>query len=193
MREDGAGMMGAMTDTAFSVHPTPIGDALIVVSGAGLVALHILDSAGAGTAGDSRTVGVLTDLALALRSSPVLDAGATASVAAELDAYFAGDLRRFTSAIDWSLAGGGFAAAALQAVVRIPYGETASYGEIAAAAGSARAHRAVGSACARTPVSIVIPAHRVVRSDGSLGEYGGHPERKRFLLELEGAPAPVRV
>lgn len=184
-------MMGAMTDTAFSVHPTPIGDALVVVTEAGLAALHIVD--GERGAGEPSHAGALGDIALALRSSPVLDTAATATVTAELDAYFAGDLRRFTSAIDWRLVGGGFAAAALRAVVEIPYGETASYGEIAAAAGSPRAHRAVGSACARTPISIVVPAHRVVRSDGSLGEYGGHPERKRFLLELEEAVTPVRV
>ncbi|MDQ1131188.1 methylated-DNA--[protein]-cysteine S-methyltransferase [Microbacterium sp. SORGH_AS_0888] len=84
----------------------------------------------------------------------------------------------------------GFTRAALQAVRTIPYGQTASYAEVAALAGSPGAHRAVGSACAKTPFSIVVPAHRVVRADGSIGEYGGHPEVKRYLLDLEAGAQP---
>ncbi len=173
-----------MTDAAFSVHPTPIGEALIVVTDAGLAALHLLDADPAAA---------LTDIGLALRTMPAHEPEATASVAAELDGYFAGVLRRFQTPIDWRLAGDGFTRAALTEITRVPYGEVASYAQIAALAGSARAHRAVGTACARTPISIVVPAHRVVRADGSIGEYGGHPERKRFLLDLEGSLASVRV
>lgn len=172
-----------MIDAAFSVHPTPLGEALIVVTDAGLASLHVLHGA---------ADAALTDLAHQHGVLAVADAGATASVTAELDAYFDGDLRAFETPIDWRLVDG-FSRAALQAVYAIPYGETASYGEIAVTAGAPRAHRAVGSACARTPWSIVVPAHRVVRSDGSLGEYGGYPEHKRFLLELEGALPSVRV
>ncbi len=69
----------------------------------------------------------------------------------------------------------------------IPYGETAGYGDVAVLAGSPRAARAVGTACATTPFSIVVPVHRVVRADGSLGEYGGHPEVKEYLVEFERA------
>ena len=76
-------------------------------------------------------------------------------------------------------------ARALTAVTEIPYGETASYGEVAALAGKPRAARAVGTACRTTPFSLVVPVHRVVRSDGSIGEYGGHPEVKEYLLDLE--------
>ncbi|MDD7961965.1 methylated-DNA--[protein]-cysteine S-methyltransferase [Microbacterium thalli] len=172
-----------MTDAAFWVHPTPIGEALIVVTDAGLASLDILD----------RPAEIaVADLAVALRTVPVPDASATRSVVTELDAYFAGSLRRFSTPIDWQLAPTGFAAAALRVVCDVPYGEVATYGEVAAAAGSPRAHRAVGSACARTPISLVIPAHRVVRSDGSIGEYGGHPERKRFLLDLESGHGSAR-
>ena len=167
-----------MTDAAFSVHPTPLGDALIVVTEAGLACLEVLD----------RPADIaVADVAAALRGLPSHDPAATATVAGELDAYFAGDLRAFSSPIDWQLAPAGFAGAALRAVCAVPYGEVATYGEIAVAAGSPRAHRAVGSACARTPISIVVPAHRVVRSDGSIGQYGGHPERKRVLIDLEAA------
>ncbi|MFK4115094.1 methylated-DNA--[protein]-cysteine S-methyltransferase [Microbacterium sp. NPDC006705] len=173
-----------MTDAAFAVHPTPIGDALLVVTETGLAHLDILD----------RPAEIaLADLALSLGALPVHDPGAAADVAAELDEYFAGRLRHFRTPIDWLLAPPGFAGDALRAVCRVPYGEVATYGEIAITAGSPRAHRAVGSACARTPISIVVPAHRVVRSDGSIGEYGGHPERKRFLLDLESRADSGRV
>ncbi|OAZ45589.1 cysteine methyltransferase [Microbacterium arborescens] len=173
-----------MIDAAFAVHATPIGDALLVVTGTGLVHLDILD----------RPADIaLVDLAPALGALPVHDPGATADAAAELDAYFAGRLQRFQTPIDWLLAPTGFAGEALRAVCDVPYGEVATYGEIAIAAGSPRAHRAVGSACARTPISIVVPAHRVVHSDGAIGEYGGHPERKRFLLDLESGAGSGRV
>ncbi|MFS0715389.1 methylated-DNA--[protein]-cysteine S-methyltransferase [Microbacterium sp. 2P01SA-2] len=173
-----------MTDAAFAVHPTPIGDALVVVTGTGLASLGILD----------RPAEIaLIDLAVALGAPPVHDPDAAVDATAELDAYFTGRLRRFETPIDWLLAPSGFARDALRAVCEVPYGEVATYGEIAIAAGSPRAHRAVGSACARTPLSIVVPAHRVVRSDGSIGEYGGHPERKRFLLDLESSGGSGRV
>lgn len=168
-----------MTSTAaYSVHPTPIGEALIVVADGGLVALDVLDVSL--TAADRH----LEAISARRNSAIVPDAAATADVAAQLDEYFVGTRRRFT--LDLDLRGvDGFARRALEAMDEIPYGETASYGELAILAGSPGAHRAAGSACARTPISIVIPAHRVVRADGSIGEYGGHPERKRFLLDLE--------
>lgn len=167
-----------ISTAAYSVHPTPIGEALIVVANGGLVALDVLDVSL--TAADRR----LEAISARRQSIVVPDAAATAEVAAQLDEYFAGTRRRFT--LDLDLHGvDGFARRALEAMDEIPYGETASYGELAILAGSPGAHRAAGSACARTPISIVIPAHRVVRADGSIGEYGGHPERKRFLLDLE--------
>jgi methylated-DNA-[protein]-cysteine S-methyltransferase len=71
------------------------------------------------------------------------------------------------------------------ALCEIPYGETRTYGEIAAAIGSPKAARAVGMACNRNPVWITIPCHRVVGSNGSLTGYAGGLEMKKFLLELE--------
>jgi methylated-DNA-[protein]-cysteine S-methyltransferase len=164
-----------MTSAHYTVHPTPLGDALVVVTDAGLVALDILD----GAHDDA-----LEQISLALRTAPTPDPDATAEVTDQIDQYFAGDRRTFDLAIDWQLVTG-FVRAALEAVCRIPYAQTASYAEVAIDAGSPGAHRAVGSACARTPISLVVPAHRVVRADGSLGEYGGHPERKKLLLDLE--------
>ena len=163
---------------AYSVHPTPIGEALVVTTDEGLAVLHLLEIAvGAREA-------ALAEVSAQLRAVPVPDEAATAAVTTQLDEYFAGIRRDFDLALDLSGVDG-FARRALEAICTIPYGETASYGEVAIMAGSPGAHRAAGSACARTPISIVVPAHRVVRSDGSIGEYGGHPERKRFLLDLE--------
>lgn len=173
-----------MTSSAwFSVHPTPIGRALVVVTGEGLARL---DVPGDGAAASDAA---LAAAALALHTAPVHDPRATAEVTRRLDEYFAGRRRAFEVALDLG-ALGGFARDALAAICAIPYGQTASYAEVAISAGSPRAHRAVGSICARTPISIVVPVHRVVRADGSLGDYGRHPERKRFLLDLEARVAP---
>jgi methylated-DNA-[protein]-cysteine S-methyltransferase len=124
--------------------------------------------------------------AIATRVSPrVLRAPARLDGAArELDAYFAGRRRSFDLALDLQLAHG-FRRAVLDQLPTIDYGSTASYAAIAAAAGSPRAVRAVGTACATNPLPIVIPCHRVVRSDGSLGAYLGGVAAKQALLTLE--------
>jgi methylated-DNA-[protein]-cysteine S-methyltransferase len=75
----------------------------------------------------------------------------------------------------------------LGATYDIPYGGVLSYAEVAAEAGSPRGSRAAGNALGSNPIPIVVPCHRVLRSGGDLGGYGGGPERKRYLLELEGA------
>ena len=75
----------------------------------------------------------------------------------------------------------------LGALAGVGFGQTLTYGEIAALAGNPGAHRAAGTAVGSNPVPIVVPCHRVIRSGGELGNYGGGPEMKRFLLELEGA------
>lgn len=168
---------GRMTTASFTTHSTPVGDMLLVFADDRLVALDVLD--GPEDAAIER-------IALRLRTAPVHDPGPAAALSAQLDEYFAGMRREFDVDLDWGDVGG-FTREALEAVRRIPYGETASYGEVAVLAGRPRAHRAVGTACARSPFSLVVPAHRVVRSDGSLGEYGGHPEMKRALLDLERA------
>lgn len=164
-----------MTETVFRVHPSPVGDVLIVASREGVVVLHPMRA----------PLGVeLEHVAHALGSTPVPDDAAGGDIAEQLDAYFDGERRTFDVALDWRLVRG-FTRAALEAVRLIPYGETAGYGEVAIAAGSPGAARAVGTACATTPFSLVVPVHRVVRADGSLGEYGGQPEIKRFLIDLE--------
>lgn len=175
----------------YRVHPSPIGDILIVTTDDGIVTLHPFDGP---------LHPELERVALRLRALPAPEDaddaadGVAAAAAAQLDEYFDGERRSFDLPLDWRLVRG-FTRAALEAVCDIPYGETAGYGEVAIAAGTPRAARAVGTACATTPFSIVVPVHRVVRADGSLGEYGGRPEMKRFLVELERgralAPAPA--
>ncbi|GAB2835293.1 methylated-DNA--[protein]-cysteine S-methyltransferase [Microbacterium insulae] len=170
----------------FLVHPSPVGDILIVTTADGIVALHPFDG----------PLGIeLERVSLALREQAVpadTDAGAATgpgseaarTAARQLDEYFDGERRRFDLPLDWRLVRG-FTRAALEAVCDIPYGETAGYGEVAISAGSPRAARAVGTACATTPFSIIVPVHRVVRADGSLGEYGGRPDVKQYLIDLE--------
>jgi methylated-DNA-[protein]-cysteine S-methyltransferase len=106
----------------------------------------------------------------------------------QLEEYFAGTRRDFDLVLDWTLVRG-FAREVLRATAAIPYGETRTYGEIAAEAGSPRAFRATGNALGSNPIAIVIPCHRVVASGGRLGGYGGGLDRKRLLLDLEGAGA----
>ncbi len=105
----------------------------------------------------------------------------------ELDQYFAGRRREFELELDWGLVRPGFSGRVLRETAKLPYGVTASYGEVAARAGNARAFRAAGSALGHNPIPIVVPCHRVLRAGGVLGNYGGGPEMKAFLLRLEGA------
>jgi methylated-DNA-[protein]-cysteine S-methyltransferase len=106
----------------------------------------------------------------------------------ELDEYFHGRREAFDLELDWRLIPAGFYRKVLRAAARkLPFGVTASYGEVAAWAGSPRAYRAAGTALASNPIPIVVPCHRVLRAGGELGQYGGGPEMKAWLLRLEGA------
>jgi methylated-DNA-[protein]-cysteine S-methyltransferase len=105
----------------------------------------------------------------------------------ELDQYFEGRRREFELELDWRLVRSEFASRVLHETARVPYGVTTSYGEVAARAGNPRAFRAAGTALGHNPIPIVVPCHRVLRAGGVLGNYGGGPEMKAFLLKLEGA------
>ncbi len=104
----------------------------------------------------------------------------------ELEEYFEGRRHGFDLHVDLSPARG-FRRRVLRATARIPFGSVATYRDVARRAGNPDATRAAGSAVGWNRVPIVIPCHRVVRSDGSLGDYGGGVSRKEFLLKLEGA------
>ena len=166
----------------YDLGTTPLGLVTAVFSDAGVLALHVADDTDRW---------VLEMLAQEHGVVPDHVPGSGGALFAQLDEYFEREREAFDVAIDWTLTQG-FARDALQEICRIPYGETASYGEIAERAGRARAHRAVGTACRTTPFSLIVPVHRVIRSDGSIGEYGGRPENKRFLLDLE-KDAPVSL
>ena len=105
--------------------------------------------------------------------------------AAQLRAYFAGELERFE--LPLSPGGTDFQRRVWSAVAAIPYGETTTYAALAAGLGSPRACRAVGAANGRNPLPIVVPCHRVVGAAGALTGYGGGLDRKRALLDLEAA------
>jgi methylated-DNA-[protein]-cysteine S-methyltransferase len=104
--------------------------------------------------------------------------------ARQLEEYFARKRRAFTVPIDLQLAHG-FRRSVLLHLRDIPYGKTESYTAVAKAAGSPSAVRAAASACSHNPLPLVVPCHRVVRSDGTAGEYRGGPEAKRVLLAME--------
>jgi methylated-DNA-[protein]-cysteine S-methyltransferase len=125
------------------------------------------------------------DLRARLHAKVVEDDTAFAEVREQLGRYFAGELEQFDVQLDWSLATG-FNRACCEAMMQIPYGTTVTYGELAVAAGSPRAVRAAGQACATNPIAIIGPCHRVLAADG-FGGYGGGLDQKRALLALEGA------
>ncbi len=166
-------------DVAYRTLDSPVGTLLVAATDAGVVRLAFERQ-------DHDAV--LEDLAQrisprVLRSPQRLD-----RVAKELDDYFTGGRRRFDLPLDWRLSSG-FRRQVLAHLVQIPYGVTQSYGLVAQASGNPKAVRAVGTACARNPLPLVVPCHRVVRSDGTVGEYAGGPEAKRMLLSLEARAA----
>ena len=171
---DRAGLM----DVAFERHDTPLGTIVVGATREGLVRVGLPSE-------DEDDV--LHQLAE--RISPrVLHASRDALVQTrrQLDEYFARDRRRFEIPLDWRLTSG-FRREVLRATEQIPYGQTASYRDVAARAGSPNAVRAAGSALATNPIPIVVPCHRVLRSGGGLGQYRGGPAAKAQLLHLEGA------
>ncbi|HEV7627954.1 MAG TPA: methylated-DNA--[protein]-cysteine S-methyltransferase [Streptomyces sp.] len=169
-----------LLDVAYRTLVTPVGTLLLAATEEGLVrvAYDSPDHGGHDAA--------LADLAE--RISPrVLEAPARlAQAVQQIEEYFEGSRTRFELALDMRLSKG-FRRDVITHLSRIAYGSTESYAQVAAAAGSPRAVRAVGTACATNPLPVVIPCHRVVRSDGSAGGYAGGAEAKHALLRLETA------
>ena len=114
---------------------------------------------------------------------PARDDTAFGEVVDQLNAYFAGELTDFNVALAPS--GTEFQLAVWQALTQIPFGETASYGELASAIGRPSAARAVGAANGQNPISIIVPCHRVIGASGNLTGYGGGLDRKALLLGIE--------
>jgi len=165
-----------LLDVAYTTTDSPFGPLLLAKTRRGLVRVGLPNQ-------DSEEL--LVDLAE--RVSPrLLEAAAPLEEARrELDLYFEGKLTAFDLPLDWQLSKD-FRRRALRSISRIPYGQTRSYTEIARSAGNERAVRAAGTACGANPIPIVVPCHRVLRSGGALGGYGGGLPMKEALLKLEG-------
>ena len=157
----------------WTIHESPVGPLTLIAGERALTGVHF--------------EGYAHGLAPARRDP---EAPPLAAAAAQLDEYFAGERRAFD--LELELEGTEFQLAVWDALLRIPFGETLSYGELARRLGRPERVRAVGAANGRNPVSIVVPCHRVIGADGSLTGYGGGLDRKRALLALEGS-APLAL
>jgi methylated-DNA-[protein]-cysteine S-methyltransferase len=164
-----------LVDVAYATTDSPFGPLLLATTQRGLVRVNLP------TYDPEETLEEL-----AARISPrVLEAPARLDEARrELDLYFEGKLTEFDLPIDWQLTDG-FRKKVQRAIARIPYGQTRSYTEMARSAGNERAVRAAGTACGSNPIPIVVPCHRVLRTGGGLGGYGGGLPMKEALLQLE--------
>ncbi|MDR3359609.1 MAG: methylated-DNA--[protein]-cysteine S-methyltransferase [Bifidobacteriaceae bacterium] len=132
---------------------------------------------------------LVVEIAQALAARPVHDPARLEGAKRQLDQYFDKLRRVFDLRLDLSLAHG-FALDVVKRLNILPYGRTKSYGQLAKELGRPGASRAVGTACGANPLPVVIPCHRVVKADGTLGGYGGGEDIKRTLLELEGVRTP---
>ncbi|MBX3087080.1 MAG: methylated-DNA--[protein]-cysteine S-methyltransferase [Cryobacterium sp.] len=160
---------------AFREIDSPIGKLLIASTSRGLVRLAFQNE---------KREEVLDELSRKLSPAILESPSKLDKESRELDEYFRGERRDFDLPLDLSLSTG-FRRRVLGEMARIPYGATSTYSRLAVAAGSPNATRAVGTACATNPIPIVLPCHRVLRTDGSLGGYRGGLEAKSTLLELE--------
>jgi methylated-DNA-[protein]-cysteine S-methyltransferase len=164
-----------LIDVAVTTMDSPIGTLLLMATPKGLVRIAFES--------ENRDE-VLGEVAQHL-SPRILEAPRRLDpVRRELERYFEGKLRDFEVPLDWSLAGD-FARRVLRRTARIPYGSVASYGDVAMGVGTPRGARAVGNALGSNPIPVVVPCHRVVRTGGAIGGYGGGLSRKRWLLALE--------
>ena len=165
-----------LLDVAYALVDSPLGKLLAAQTRRGLVEL-----AYEGEDPDPLLVELSSKL-----SPRVLEAPAKLDdVRRQLDEYFEGRRTDFEVPIDWSLSRG-FTQRILQATAKVPFGELATYRDVATKAGNSRAVRAAGNALGSNHIPIVVPCHRIIRTGGALGGYTGGLERKEYLLKLEG-------
>ena len=174
-----AAQQDGVLDVGYRVIDSPVGPLLLAATEQGLIRVAFA------LEGHDAVLQTLADkVSPRILSAP----GRLDAAARELDEYFAGRRHAFDLPLDWRLSAG-FRRTVLNHLPEIGYGHTASYSAVAQLAGNPRAVRAVGTACATNPLPLVVPCHRVVRADGSMGGYRGGPEAKRTLLTLEEAAA----
>lgn len=172
-----AAQTAGILDVAYRTLDSPVGQLLLAATEAGLVRVAYASE------DHDAVLQTLSDRI----SSRVLHAPARLDTAArELEEYFVGRRHTFDVPLDWRLAAG-FRSVVLHRLPEIGYGHTASYAAVAQLVDNPKAARAVGSACATNPLPLVVPCHRVVRSDGGIGGYVGGADVKRSLLILEAA------
>lgn len=167
-----------LLDVAYTTVDSPVGELVVAATDRGLVRVGLPDQP---------LETVLEQLATGVSPRVMSFPGRLDEARRELDQYFAGKREHFDLAIDWRLSHPGFYRRVLRTTAKVPFGEVITYGQAARRAGSPRAFRAAGTALGSNPIPIVVPCHRVVRSGGEIGNYGGGPEMKRFLLEHEHA------
>ncbi|HEX6539457.1 MAG TPA: methylated-DNA--[protein]-cysteine S-methyltransferase [Candidatus Dormibacteraeota bacterium] len=165
-----------LVEVAYTTMDTPIGTLLLAATPAGLVRIAFAEEV------EEALIRLSGTLSPRLLELP----GRLHEVRRQLDRYFSRRLHEFDLTLDRELLGP-FVRRVLERTAAIPYGSCASYSELARQVGSPRAARAVGNAVGANPIPVVIPCHRVLRTGGALGGYGGGLDRKRFLLSLEGA------
>jgi methylated-DNA-[protein]-cysteine S-methyltransferase len=174
-----AAVREGLADAVFTRVRTPIGRLLVVQGSAGVVRIGFEEEP------EDR---VLAEVAASLGPRIVGSDRELAQTREELEAYFAGEGDPHRLPVDLSLVAAPFRRTVLETLHdQIARGEVVTYAALAGRAGNPRAYRAAATACARNPVPIIVPCHRVLPASGGIGGYGGGPERKRALLELEGA------
>lgn len=167
-----------LVDVAVERHDSPLGALVLGATAAGLVRVGL-------PAEDEDLV--LDELAERISARVMVCGRASLTQARrELDEYFAGRRRSFEVPLDWRLSAG-FAREVLRATADIPFGRTATYGEVARKTGRPAAYRAAGSALAANPLPILVPCHRVLPARGGVGDYRGGGDAKALLLALERA------
>jgi methylated-DNA-[protein]-cysteine S-methyltransferase len=167
--------MAPALEVAYRTSDSPFGRVLAIATGRGIVRVAYEDE-------DEEAA--LDEVGSALGVRPARGAASLDAFARELDEYFAGRRRSFTPAADLSLTGG-FPRRVLEATALVPYGKVATYGRVAAMAGSPRAARAAGNALRGNPVPILVPCHRIVPAAGGIGGYSGKESLKAALLAIE--------
>ena len=164
-----------LLDVAYRTMESPVGELLLAATPAGLVRVAF----------ECENHGnVLVELATAISPRVLRSSQRVDDVARQIDEYFGGRRRIFEVPVDLQLSKG-FRRAVLTHLLEIPYGVRESYAVVARSVGNPGAVRAAGSACATNPIPLVVPCHRVVRSDGTYGQYRGGPEAKHLLLTME--------
>lgn len=173
-------MLSEVATFAHTAFDTPLGPVALAATDAGIVRCNL-----PGSDPDALVDEVMTRTGLA----PTEGGDAVDEAADQVIGFLEGELREFDLDLDWQLIGG-FHRQVLQATTTIGWGETASYGEVAALAGAPGATRAAGTALSRNPIALIVPCHRIIKADGSTGGYGGGAAGtalKQRLLDLESA------